>query len=89
MKISRKAVFCVISIVLAMALTASGMHAHGQNSPAGLYRQMPGVLIGLLWGFALDSQILVVAVTVAANTCFYYLVLSFLGWGWSRFHRAP
>lgn len=88
MKISKKAVFWAVSILLAVALTASGMHAHNQNSPAGLSRQMPGILIGLLCGFAIDSQTVVFVVTIAANTCFYYLLLSFLAWVWSRLDRA-
>lgn len=89
MKISKKAVFWAISIVLAVALTVSGMHAHNQNSPAGLHQQMPGILIGLLCGFALDSQIMVVVITIVANTCFYYLLLSLLAWVWGRLYRAP
>lgn len=89
MKISKKAVLLAISVVLAVALTASGMHAHDRNSPAGLHRQMPGILIGLLCGFVLDNQSVVLVITIAANTCFYYLSLSFLAWVWSRLHRAP
>lgn len=89
MKISKKAVFWAISIVLAVALTVSGMHAHNQNSPAGLYRQMPGVLIGLLCSFAIDNQIMVVVITIVANTCFYYLLLNFLAWVWSRLYSSP
>ena len=84
---SKKALLWTVSTVIAAALTASGMHAH-QNSSAGLYRQMPGVVLGLLSGFVLDSPIVVVGVTVAANACFYYLMLSSFLWVWGRLFRA-
>ena len=89
MKISKKAILWTISISLAVVLTASGMHAHNQNSAAGMHRQMPGIVIGLLCGFALDNQIVVSVITIAANACSYYLLLSFLAWVWGRLYRAP
>jgi len=89
MRVSKSAVLRAISMVLAAALTVSGLRAHAQNSLPGLCRQRPGVFIGLLSGFALDNQILVVIVTIAANTCFCYLLLSLLARIGSRFYRAP
>lgn len=83
-----------VSIVAAALLSASGMYAHDhaataavRGTPAGLYRQMPGIFAGLLAGFALDSPVVVVIVTVAANSCLYYLALTLLYRGYSRFRR--
>lgn len=73
-----------VSILLATALTVSGMHAkdaaelhHGE---AGLYRLMPGIILGLLSGFLLDSPIVVTMVTIAANATVYRFVFKGLIW---------
>jgi len=54
-------VLWVISILLATALTMSGMHAKNaaelHHSEAGLYRLMPGIILGLVSGFLLDSRL--------------------------------
>jgi len=70
-----------------VVLTASGMHAHSQNSPTGMNRQMPGIVLGLLCGFVLDSPITVFVVTIAVNACCYYLLLNLFAWAWGRFAR--
>ena len=74
----------VVSILLATALTVSGMHAkiaaelrHGE---AGLYRLMPGIILGLLTGFLLDSPTVVLIVTIAANAAVYCFVFKGLFW---------
>jgi hypothetical protein len=85
---SKKTVLWAIAIATAVAVAASGMHAHDQNSAAGMIRMMPGIILGLLCGFALDSQIAVFFVTVAANAYVYYLLLSLVAWAWKRFSRA-
>jgi len=70
-----------LSIITAILLTASGNHAknaaelnHGQ---AGLYRQMPGIVVGLFSGYFLDSDTVVFLVTVASNAVFSYYTLRF------------
>ena len=73
----------MVSIATAAALTLSGMHAQ-QNGPAGFYRQMPGIVAGLLIGYALDSRILVSLTTIAANVCLYYLLLKVSARFWTR-----
>lgn len=84
---SKKAVLWTVSVAVAVILTAWGMHAHDRDAKAGLVPQMPGIILGLLCGFALDNQIAVGVVTVAANAYFYYLVLSLVAWAWTRlFH---
>lgn len=77
-----------LSVVTAAVLTASGNHAknaaelnHGQ---AGLYRQLPGIMLGLYSGYFLDSGTVVFLVTVAANAAFYYYTLRFAMWLWAK-----
>jgi len=69
-------------------LTASGIHAKNvaelTHVEAGLYRQMPGIIVGLLSGFFLGSTDVVVVVTVAANATVYYFVLRFAMWFWKK-----
>lgn len=80
---SRNRWLWLIALVAAGALTASGMHAHNMG-PGGLYRQMPGIVLGLLSGFLLDSSVVVVAATIATNAAMYYCVLRLLVWFWRR-----
>ncbi len=84
----RNKVLWSISIAAAGALTASGIHAknaaeltHGE---AGLYRQMPGIIVGLLSGFFLGSPVVVIVVTVVANATVYYFFLRFAIWLWRK-----
>jgi len=77
-----------LSVITAILLTASGNHAknaaelnHGQ---AGLYRQVPGIIVGLYRGYFLDSGAVVLLVTVAANAAFYYFTLRFALWLWAK-----
>ena len=73
-----------VSILLAIALTLSGMHtknaAELHHSEAGLYRLMPGIIFGLLSGFLLDSPIVVLVVTIAANATVYRFAFKGLIW---------
>ena len=68
-----------VSILIAIALTVSGLNAKNaaelSHAEAGLYRQIPGILVGLYIGSFLDSQVAVLAATTAANAVFYYFVL--------------
>lgn len=73
-----------VSVAVAIAVTVSGLRAHESNQ-SGLYRQMPGILIGLLTGFALDNQAVVIVLTIATNAYVYHLVLRFFIWTGRRF----
>jgi uncharacterized membrane protein len=84
--ISRNRVLWVISFAAAGALTASGMHAHNVG-PGGFYRQMPGIVLGLFSGYFLDSPVVVIVVTIAANAVLYYFVLRLLMRLWRGAHR--
>lgn len=80
----RDQVLWVVSILLATALWVSGMHAKNvaelHHSEAGLYRLMPGIILGLLSGFFLDSPTVVLMVTIAANATAYCFVFKALIW---------
>ena len=80
----RDQVLWVVSILLATALTVSGMHAKNaaelHHSEAGLYRLMPGIILGLLSGWLLDSPTVVSIVTIAANAMVYCFVFKGLIW---------
>jgi hypothetical protein len=84
----RNKVLWSISIAAAGALTASGIHAKNlaelNHREAGLYRQMPGIIVGLLSGFFLNSPVAVVVVTIAVNVTVYYFVLRFAMWVWRK-----
>ena len=54
---------------------------HGQS---GLYRQMPGIIVGLFSGYFLGSEEIVLLVTVAANAAFYYYAIRFVMWAWAK-----
>ena len=84
-----------MSLAVATALTASGIHAKniadnrlltmtGAHSPGldeyGLCRQMPGIIVGLFAGWALDNGTLVVLLTIGVNTCVYYWLFRLLIW---------
>jgi hypothetical protein len=77
-----------MSILTAAALTASGIHAKNaaelSHEQAGLYRQMPGIIVGLFSGYLLDNATIVLLVTVAANATLYYLALRFTVWIWAK-----
>jgi hypothetical protein len=73
-----------VSVAVAIAVTVSGMRAH-DVSQSGLYRQMPGILIGLLTGFALDNQVVVIVLTIATNAYVYNLLLRLFIWTGRRF----
>jgi hypothetical protein len=74
----------VVSIVLAITLGISGMHAKNaaelHHSEAGFYRLMPGIVLGLFAGFFLDSPTVVLTVTIAANAAVYRFALKGLVW---------
>jgi len=57
-----RAVLWVISILLATALTMSGMHAKNaaelHHTEAGLYRLMPGIILGLVSGLGCTLRLL-------------------------------
>ncbi|MGA2846104.1 MAG: hypothetical protein ABSF68_11845 [Candidatus Acidiferrales bacterium] len=80
----RDQILWVVSILLATALTVSGMHAKNaaelHHSEAGLYRLMPGIILGLLSGWLLDSPTVVSIVTIAANAMVYCFVFKGLIW---------
>jgi len=80
----RDQILWVVSILLATALTVSGMHAKNaaelRHGEAGLYRLMPGIILGLLTGFLLDSPTVVLIVTIAANAAVYCFVFKGLFW---------
>jgi hypothetical protein len=67
------------------------MHAKNaaelHHTEAGLYRVMPGIILGLLAGFFLDSPDAVLIVTIAANAAVYRLVLK--GFVWLCFRISP
>ena len=65
-----------VSLTVAVVLTATGMMAQ----PAGMYRQMPGLFVGLIVGFLLDSKDAVFLVTIAINASLYFLILKLLYW---------
>jgi len=73
-----------VSILIAIALTVSGMHAKNaaelQHREAGLYRLMPGIVLGLLSGFFLDSPTVILVVTIAANAAAYRFAFKALIW---------
>jgi len=77
-------VLWVGSVVLAIALGISGMHAKNaaevHHSEAGLYRLMPGIILGLFPGFLLDSPTVVLIVTIAANAVVYCFALKSIVW---------
>jgi hypothetical protein len=86
----RDQVLWVISILLATALTVSGMHAKNaaelHHGEAGLYRLMPGIILGLLSGFLIDSPTVVLLVTIAANATVYCFVFKGLIWLYVKGH---
>jgi hypothetical protein len=73
-----------VSVAIAIAVTVSALGAH-ELSQSGFYRQMPGIFIGLLVGFALDNQAVVIVLTIATNAYVYHLVLRFFIWTRRRF----
>jgi len=56
------------------------------HSEAGLYRLMPGIILGLLGGFFLDSPTVVLIVTIAANAAVYCFVFKGLIWLYLKAH---
>jgi hypothetical protein len=60
------------------------MHAKNaaelRHGEAGLYRLMPGIILGLLTGFLLDSPTVILMVTIVANAMVYYFVFKGLFW---------
>ncbi|OLE15505.1 MAG: hypothetical protein AUG83_06810 [Acidobacteria bacterium 13_1_20CM_4_57_11] len=87
----RDQILWVVSILLATALTVSGMHAKNaaelRHGEAGLYRLMPGIILGLLTGFLLDSPTVVLIVTIAANAAVYCFVFKGLFWLYGKASR--
>jgi hypothetical protein len=84
----RNKILWLISFTAATALAISAEHAKTvaemSHHEAGLYRVMPGIIVGLLVGFAVDSPIVVAVVTVAANAALYCWVLRLAVWVWRR-----
>lgn len=74
----------MVSLLLATALTVSGMHAKDaaelHHSEAGLYRLMPGIVFGLLGGFLFGSRVVVLLVTIAVNATVYCFAFRGLIW---------
>lgn len=87
----RDQVLWAVSILLAVLICISGMHAKNaaelHHTEAGLYRLMPGIVLGLFVGFFLDSPDVVLIVTIAANAAVYRLLLK--GFVWIYFRLAP
>ena len=87
----RDQILWVVSILLATALTVFGMHAKNaaelRHGEAGLYRLMPGIILGLLTGFLLDSPTVVLIVTIAANAAVYCFVFKGLFWLYGKASR--
>ena len=83
-----KQVLWAVSILLAVTTFVSGMHAKNaaelQHTEAGLYRLMPGIVLGLFAGFLLDNPIIVAIVTIAANAAVYRLLLKGSVWIYLR-----
>ena len=81
-----------VSILLATTLCLSGMHAKNaaelHQTEAGLYRLLPGIVLGLLVGWLLDNQTVVLIVTIAANAALYRLLLKGSVWIYSRVASA-
>jgi hypothetical protein len=77
-----------VSLLTAAALTVSGEHAKNAaeviHREAGLYRQMPGIIVGLFGGFILDSPVVVFVATVAVNATVYYFALRGAMWLWTK-----
>jgi len=71
----RDQILWVVSILLATAFNgvrhARKECAELRHGEAGLYRLMPGIILGLLTGFLLDSPTVVLIVTIAANAAVY------------------
>lgn len=69
-------------------MSISGMHAKNaaelHHTEAGLYRLMPGIILGLFVGFFLDSPNVVLIVTIAANAAVYRLLLKGTVWTYFR-----
>ncbi|HLZ11657.1 MAG TPA: hypothetical protein VKP58_03635 [Candidatus Acidoferrum sp.] len=84
----RNQVLWAVSILLATVLTVSGMHAKNaaelHHSEAGLYRLMPGIILGLFSGFLFNSPTIVLMVTIAANATVYCFVLKGLLWSYRK-----
>ena len=80
----RDQILWVVSIVLAIALAISGMHAKNaaelHHAEAGFFRLMPGIVLGLFAGFFLDSPTVVLIVTIAANAAVYRFALKSFVW---------
>ncbi|HXO44788.1 MAG TPA: hypothetical protein VN846_04920 [Candidatus Cybelea sp.] len=87
----RDRILWVVSILLATALSVSGMHAKNvaelHHSEAGLYQLMPGIIPGLLSGWLLDSSTVVLVVTIAVNATIYYFVVKGLIWVYIKITR--
>lgn len=55
-----------------------------QHTEAGLYRLMPGIIVGLISGFVLDSPTVVVILTIATNALVYQYILRGVLWAWAK-----
>jgi hypothetical protein len=75
----RDQVLWVVSILLAIVLCISGMHAKNaaemRRSEAGLYRLMPGIVLGLIAGLVFDNSTVVLLVAIAANAVVYHFLI--------------
>ena len=76
----RNQVLWAVSIVVAIALAVSGMHAKDaaelQHTEAGLYRLM------------FDSPTIVLILTIATNALVYQYVLTGVLWVWAKTQRS-
>jgi hypothetical protein len=66
-----------VAFMLALVMTGSGMSARGTGQ-GGVYRQLPGILVGARVG--LGSEILTTLVTIVVNMCAYYVLIRILAW---------
>ena len=66
-----------VACMLALVMTGSGVRARGSGH-GGVYRQFPGILVGVRIG--LGSEILTILVTIAVNACAYYVLIRVLAW---------
>jgi hypothetical protein len=84
----RDQILWAVSILLAITMYISGMYAKNaaelHHTEAGLYRLMPGIVLGLFVGFFLNSPNVVLIVTIAANAAVYRLLLKGSVWIYFR-----
>jgi hypothetical protein len=69
-----KKIFAV-ALAASILTAAAGMLRQGYPPSGRFFVAMPGILVGLLFGFFLDSPIVVVPAIILANAFTYYGVV--------------